>query len=73
MSIEKVRAYFRSFGIEPTRRKIVVVKSAVHFRAAFEPLGKKVYDIECPGLVPCDPKTIAYKNVVHPIYPLDQM
>ncbi len=64
---------FRSHGIEPRKRKIVVVKSAVHFRAAFEPLAKKVYDIECPGLMPQNPKAMTYTHLRRPIYPLDEM
>ena len=64
---------FRSHGIEPLRRKIIVVKSAVHFRAAFEPLAQKVYDIECPGLMPQNPKTMTYTHLRRPIYPLDEI
>lgn len=64
---------FRAHGIEPLRRSIVVVKSSVHFRAAFEPLAKKVYDIECPGLMPQNPRAMTYKNLRRPMYPLDEI
>ena len=41
--------YFRAFGIEPTERRILVLKSAAHFRAAFEPIATKVIEVDAPG------------------------
>jgi microcystin degradation protein MlrC len=42
--------YFRAFGIEPTERRILVLKSAAHFRAAFEPIATKVIEVDAPGI-----------------------
>ena len=42
--------YFRAFGIEPTQRRILVLKSAAHFRAAFEPIATKVIEVDAPGI-----------------------
>ena len=42
--------FFRAFGIEPTQRRILVLKSAAHFRAAFEPIATKVIEVEAPGI-----------------------
>lgn len=64
---------FRAHGIEPKDRKIIVVKSTVHFRAHFQPMATKVLDVDCPGLLPQDPASIEYKNCRRPIYPLDDI
>ena len=44
--------YFRAFGIEPTERRMLVLKgrSAAHFRAAFEPIATKVIEVDAPGI-----------------------
>lgn len=65
--------FFRAFGIEPKDKKIVVVKSGVHFRADFEPLAKMVIDVDCPGLNSLDPRNLKYKRCKRPIYPLDNI
>ena len=64
---------FRANGIEPTEQDILVVKSAVHYRAAFEPLMKKVYDIDCPGLMPVTFDSLEYRGLARPVYPLDSI
>ncbi|GAA6202778.1 M81 family metallopeptidase [Aquicoccus sp. SU-CL01552] len=40
---------FRYVGIEPTRTKILVVKSAIHFRADFRPIAAKILTAVAPG------------------------
>lgn len=63
--------YFRAFGIEPTERRILVLKSAAHFRAAFEPIATKVIEIDAPGISTPKLHTLNYQNLRRPIYPLD--
>lgn len=64
--------HFRSFGIEPTQRRILVLKSAAHFRAAFEPIATKVIEIDAPGISTPKLTTLAYQHLRRPIYPLDR-
>jgi microcystin degradation protein MlrC len=64
--------FFRAFGIEPTERRILVLKSAAHFRAAFEPIATKVIEIDAPGISTPKLKTLDYQNLRRPIYPLDE-
>jgi microcystin degradation protein MlrC len=40
----------RSVGIDPARRKIVVVKSSVHYRASYEPIAAEIIEVDGPGL-----------------------
>ncbi len=63
--------YFRAFGIEPTERRILVLKSAAHFRAAFEPIATKVIEVDAPGISSPNLKTFSYRSLRRPIYPLD--
>lgn len=63
--------YFRAFGIEPTERRILVLKSAAHFRAAFEPIATKVIEIDAPGISSPNLHGFPYRDLRRPIYPLD--
>ena len=63
---------FRNVGIEPTERKLVVVKSTNHFMAAFGPIAKKVIYIDADGPIPRDYRKIPYGRVQRPIWPLDE-
>ncbi len=63
---------FRRVGIEPTEKKIIVLKSAVHFKASFGPMAKKVLDVDTPGYHTMNFESLNFKNISRPIYPLDR-
>lgn len=46
------QAMFRAVGIEPTRQDILVVKSAVHFRADYTPIAREIIVATAPGSMP---------------------
>jgi microcystin degradation protein MlrC len=62
---------FRSHGIEPLRMKIVVVKSPNGFRAEYEPIAKKIFLVDTPGVSSANLSTLPFRRVSRPIYPLD--
>ena len=62
----------RCLGIEPTSKRLLVVKSAVHFRAHIGPLATHIFDADTPGIHRPDFTTFDYKQVRRPIYPLDE-
>jgi microcystin degradation protein MlrC len=62
---------FRNVGVEPTERKLVVVKSTNHFMAAFGPIAKKVIYIDSDGPLSRDHRRIPYTKVERPVWPLD--
>ncbi len=64
---------FRNVGVEPTDKKLVVVKSTNHFMAAFGPIAKKVLYIDTDGPIPRDYRKIGYQRVQRPIWPLDEV
>lgn len=63
---------FRNLGIEPTQRKLIVVKSTNHFMAAFGPIARKVIYVDSDGPLSRDYRHIPYTKVRRPIWPLDQ-
>jgi microcystin degradation protein MlrC len=62
---------FRNVGVEPTEKKILVVKSTNHFHAAFGPIADKVLYVESDGPLPRQYERIPYTRVQRPIWPLD--
>lgn len=46
---------FRHVGVEPRKKRIVALKSSVHFRADFEPIAKEVLVVKSPGPALADP------------------
>jgi len=63
---------FRNVGIEPTERKVVVVKSTNHFMAAFGPIAKQVLYLDSDGPIPRDYRRIPYTKIQRPVWPLDE-
>jgi microcystin degradation protein MlrC len=63
---------FRNVGVEPTDKKLLVVKSTNHFMAAFGPIAKKVLYIDADGPISRDYRKIDYRCLQRPIWPLDE-
>ena len=62
---------FSNLGIDPTRRKILVVKSNQHFYASFSQIAAKVLYAESDGPLPSDYRKLAWRKIQRPIWPLD--
>jgi microcystin degradation protein MlrC len=62
---------FTSVGIDPTKRKYLMLKSRIHYRVGFRPIARAV--VECAGVGVCtsDYSELTFKHVRRPIYPLD--
>jgi microcystin degradation protein MlrC len=63
----------RALGIEPTRLRIVVVKAAIAYRAAYAPIARRIIEVDTPGLAAADVHRFQYKRLKRPIYPLDPL
>lgn len=61
----------RVIGVTPEHRKLLVVKSAVHFRADLGPLASHIFDADTPGIHRPDFSAFDFKQLRRPIYPLD--
>ncbi|MGI9515152.1 MAG: M81 family metallopeptidase [Anderseniella sp.] len=57
------QAIFTHMGIDPTQQAIVVVKSAVHFLADYEPIAETVIFAESPGANPCQLDRIPFTRL----------
>ena len=64
---------YRRNGIEPTDKKILVLKSRGHFRAAYEPFSKEVIEVDAPGLTTPDLTWFTFNNIPRPIWPFDKI
>ena len=62
---------FRAFGIDPSAKSVVALKSMQHFRAAFEPMAEKVVVCDSGALCTTNYAAMPYENVPRPIHPLD--
>jgi microcystin degradation protein MlrC len=62
---------FQSVGIEPTAMTFIVLKSRIHFRAAFLPITKHVINCDGVGVTSSDYSLFRFVKVRRPIYPLD--
>jgi microcystin degradation protein MlrC len=63
----------RTVGIEPRDRRLLAVKSAVHFRTDIGTLAERIFDADTPGVHRPDFSSYTYEQVRRPIYPLDDM
>jgi microcystin degradation protein MlrC len=55
-------AAFADLGIDPSAKKVLVVKSAQHFQGAFAPIAAEILYMSTPGAAPADPRLIRYRN-----------
>jgi len=62
---------FANFGIDPTQRKILVVKSNQHFYASFSKIAAHVIYAEGDGPLPRNFRKLPWRRVQRPIWPLD--
>ena len=63
----------RSVGIEPRDRKLIALKSAVHYRADYTSIAHEILEVDTPGVHSPNLANFTYENLRRPIYPLDQM
>ena len=60
----------RSVGIEPKECKFIALKSAVHFRADFDPFAHDIVEVDTPGIHSHNLFSFDYKRL-RPIFPLN--
>ncbi len=66
-------AVFTSQGIDPSKKKIIGVKSAVHFRNAYVPIAAEILEVDTPGLTAMDFSRFNYSRLPRPMWPLDDV
>lgn len=63
---------FLMTGCDMSDYDIVGLKSMNHFRAYFAPIADGIVTADTPGMRPANIKNAVFKQVVRPIYPLDE-
>jgi microcystin degradation protein MlrC len=64
-------AQLRGVGVIPEQQKMIVVKSAVAYRAAYLPIAADVIELDTPGLCSANLARFPYRHLPRPIFPLD--
>ena len=64
-------AQLRHIGIIPEAQAMIVVKSAVAYRAAYLPIASAVIEMDTAGLCSANLSRFPYRHLKRPVYPLD--
>ncbi|HSH99943.1 MAG TPA: M81 family metallopeptidase [Reyranella sp.] len=62
---------FTHCGVDPRRKKYVLIKSRQHFRAGFEPIARHIVMCDGDGCTASDLKLFTYEKIKRPLYPFD--
>jgi microcystin degradation protein MlrC len=62
---------FHSVGIDPTRKRFVIIKSRVHWRAGLGAIAREVVECAGVGVTTSDYSLLHFERVRRPVFPLD--
>jgi microcystin degradation protein MlrC len=62
---------FTHCGIDPRRKRYVLIKSRQHFRAGFEPIARHIVLCDGDGVTSSDLRLFTYRNRPRPLYPFE--
>ncbi|HKI30369.1 MAG TPA: MlrC C-terminal domain-containing protein, partial [Gemmataceae bacterium] len=57
-------------GIRPDRQRLLVVKAAIAYKAAYQPVAGTIIEVDTPGLTAVNPERFEYRHIRRPMYPL---
>ena len=60
---------FRHCGIEPTRKRFIVLKSRIHYRAGFKPIASHIVECQGEGVTNADLSVYRYRKLPAPLAP----
>ena len=66
------RRVFEERGLTPIDFDLVVCKSPNGFRTHFDPICERVVAVDCPGSTSANLKSLPYKAIQRPMYPIDE-
>ncbi|MCZ6729736.1 MAG: M81 family metallopeptidase [SAR324 cluster bacterium] len=64
---------FTSVGIDPRRKKYLLLKSRIHYRAGFASIARHTITCDGIGVTSSDNSLFTFEHVRRPIFPLDAM
>jgi microcystin degradation protein MlrC len=62
-----------SVGVDPHHCRYLLLKSRIHYRAGFAPIGKATVTLDGVGVTTSDNSILTFEKVRRPIFPLDPM
>ncbi|MDG2390355.1 MAG: M81 family metallopeptidase [Planctomycetaceae bacterium] len=65
------RAFVRTLGIDCRKVRYICVKSAAHFRAAFEPIAGSIYNVDAAGIHTHDFSKLPHTKRTRPVFPIE--
>lgn len=60
-----------SLGIDPRVVRMIVVKAAVAYKAAYAPVAAEIIEVDTPGVTAVNPARFTYRHIPRPMFPLD--
>ena len=63
---------FTNNGIDPRHCRYLLLKSRIHYRAGFAPIGKATITLDGVGVTTSDNAALRFERLERPIYPLDE-
>jgi microcystin degradation protein MlrC len=64
-------ACFTELGIDPSTKRLVVVKSTQHFRSGFDTMAAAVVYADSPGSLQANLGQLPYRHLPRPVWPID--
>ncbi len=58
-------------GIAPERQRLLIVKAAIAYKAAYAPIAGTIIEVDTPGLTAVNPRRFAYRHRRRPLFPLE--
>lgn len=68
----KDRDFFKSIGVDPEGKRMIVVKSTQAHRASFDPIVKETIEVDSPGISTPSFHRLPYRNIKRPVWPMDR-
>jgi microcystin degradation protein MlrC len=59
-------------GIQPERQRLLVVKAAIAYKAAYAPVAGTIIEVDTPGLTAVNPERFNFRHIRRPMFPLDR-
>jgi microcystin degradation protein MlrC len=61
-----------SLGIDPKLARIIVVKAAIAYKAAYAPIAGEIIPVDTPGLTAINPSRFSFTRIHRPMFPIDR-
>ena len=71
--MHETNGVFTHAGIDPRRKRYVLIKSRQHFRAGFEPIGRHIVLCDGDGVASSDLALFDYRKRRRPLYPFESL